>query len=110
MLKNLIWFFKSDIQLKTDTCWYGKDEKIEGFYFYSKRPFSKSYQYHSVIGLNYTYDLLFLIQDAIKNKRKAVLIEVSSGYGIEKVYMYKSSLKKAEKQMLKLIKEIQEQY
>jgi Xanthosine triphosphate pyrophosphatase len=105
-----LWFIRSDIELRYDTCWYGKTEKIDGFKFYSKRPLSKSYQFHSTIGLEYTYPIYSLIQDGIKHKRKAVAIEVGLGFGYETIYIWKGSFKKAEEQMSQMIKKIQQQY
>lgn len=110
ILKDIIWFIKSDVELKTQTCWYGKEEKIDGFCFYSKRPLSKSYQYHASIGLQYTYPVLNLISEGVKKKRKAVMIDISSGWGREKLYIWNGSLKKAEKVMQDMISKIQEQY
>lgn len=110
ILKEILWFIKSDIEIKYRTCWYGKDEKIDGFRLYSKRPFSKAYQWSGTIGLEYTYQLLSLIQRTIKEKRKALIIEISHGYWYEKIYIWKGSLKKAEQQIFKMIKELQKQY
>lgn len=114
IIKKLLWFIFSDVKLiHTECCDIINDEmknRIDGFYFYTKYPFSKSYQYHSAIGLNYTYEILKSIQDSIKQKQRALLIEVSVGMGIERIYIWKGSFKKAEKQMLDMIKKIQEQY
>ena len=96
--------------MKYETCWYNGVEKIDGFKFYSKKPFSRSYQYHSTIGLEYTYPILELISNAIKDKSIVVQLEIISGWGKEYVYIWRDSLKKAEKLMLKMIKQIQKQY
>ncbi|MEK3975522.1 hypothetical protein [Psychrobacillus sp. FSL K6-1267] len=110
MYKRLKRLITSDVKLIKDTCWYDSVEKIDGFKFYTKRPFSNSYQWHAVIGLEYTYEILSLIQDGIKNKRKAILIEIQSGWGRERVYIWRGSFKKAEKQIFEMIKELQQQY
>jgi len=110
ILKDILWFIKSDIEIKYETCWYGKDEKIDGFRFYSKRPFSRSYQWSATIGLEYTYPILSLIQKTIKERKKALMIEISHGCGYERIYIWKYSLKKAEQQIFKMIKELQKQY
>ena len=36
ILKDLLWFVKSDVELKFETCLYDRVEKIDGFKFYSK--------------------------------------------------------------------------
>ena len=111
MVNRHIWFIKSDIEIKYETCWYGKDEKIDGFRFYSKIPFSRSYQLSGTIGLEYTYQILSLIQKTIKERKKALIIEISHGCGVyERIYIWKDSLKKAEQQISKMIKELQKQY
>lgn len=110
ILKFFLWFIKSDIELIYETCWYGNAEKIDGFRLYSKKPFSKSYQWCGVIGLEYTYKILSLIQNAIKKNNKAVILEIDHGIGYEKIYIWKGSLRKAEQQIFSMIKEIQRQY
>ncbi|HLR72032.1 MAG TPA: hypothetical protein VK085_11475 [Pseudogracilibacillus sp.] len=106
----MINYIKSDIELKTTTVWMDGKERIDGFYFYSKTPFSKLFQWHSSIGLENTYTILKAIQKAIKIKARVLPIEISSGMGIERVYIWRGSLKKAEKQMFEMIKKIQKQY
>lgn len=103
-------YIKSDLLLRYDTCWYGKDEKIEGFYFMSKSPMSKSYQWHAVLGLDMTYRILGLIQKGIKHKSKLVTLSIRGGMGVETVKIWRGSFKKAETQILTMIKEIQRQY
>ncbi|WP_442636532.1 hypothetical protein [Rossellomorea marisflavi] len=114
MLKKLFeeikWYIKSDVEVKYETCWYDRVEKIDGYKFYTKKPFSKSYQYHATLGLESTYNILNLIQKTIKTKRKAAHIQVSGGLGRENVFIWKGSLQKAEIQMLDMIKKIQKQY
>ena len=109
--RRLIKFIKSDIELRTTTVWDldGK-EKIDGFYFMSKQPFSKSYQWHAAIGLEYTYKILSHIQNGIKEKKRGILIEISRGMWYERVYIWRGSFKKAERQIFDMIKEIQHQY
>lgn len=113
-MKWMLWFIKSDIEIKFETCWYPEGDKlvnkIDGFKFYSKNPFSKKYKYHATIGLENTYTILSLIQDGIKNKRKAVRLDVTGGWGREYIYIWKGSYKKAEDEMFKMIKLLQEQY
>lgn len=109
IIKEAIWFVKSDVELQTETYWFKGKEYIDSFYFYSKKPFSKSYQYHASIGLENTYKVLELIQKSIKRKSR-VLLQIYGSLGREDVYIYKGSLKKAEKQMLEMIKRIQKQY
>lgn len=109
IIKKAIWFVKSDVELQTKTYWLKGKEYVDSFYFYSKKPFSKSYQYHASIGLENTYKVLELIQKSIKRKSKA-LLQIYGSLGREDVYIYKDSLKKAEKQMLEMIKKIQKQY
>lgn len=109
-MKNLLWYIKSDIELKLETCWYDGVEKIDGFYFYSKKPLSKSYQFHSTIGLENTYKILSLIQKAIKNKKRAIHLQVACGLGTENIYIWKGSLMKAEELMQTMIKQIQKQH
>ena len=95
----------------TTTVW-GLDgrERIDGFYFYSKKPFSRSYQWHATIGLENTYTILKAIQKAIEIKARALPIEINGGLGIERVLIWKGSLRKAEKQMFEMIRKIQKQY
>ena len=107
---SLKWYIESDVELKVETCWYGKEEKIDGFKFYSKRPFSKSYQCHATIGLENTYGILSLFQKTIRNGGRAAQLQVSSGWGREDIYIWKGSLKKAETPMFEMIKEIPTQY
>lgn len=109
IIKKAIWFVKSDVELQTETYWFKGKEYIDSFYFYSKKPFSKSYQYHASIGLENTYKVLELIQKSIKRKNK-ILLQIYGSLGREDVYIYKDSLKKAERQMLEMIKRIQKQY
>jgi len=109
IIKKAIWFVKSDVELQIKTDWFKGKRYIDSFYFYSKKPFSKSYQYHSSIGLENTYKVLELIQKSIKRKSKA-LLQIYGSLGREDVYIYKGSLKKAEKQMFEMIKKIQKQY
>jgi len=109
IIKKAIWFVKSDVELQIKTDWFKGKRYIDSFYFYSKKPFSKSYQYHSSIGLENTYKVLELIQKSIKRKSK-VLLQIYGSLGREDVYIYKGSLKKAEKQMFEMIKKIQKQY
>lgn len=110
MVRNLLRFMKSDIEIHYDTCWYGKENKIEGFYFYSKKPFSKTYQWCGTIGLDYTYEILSLIQSTLKENKKALLLEISHGSWYERIYIWKGSLKKAEEQIFNMIEEVQKQY
>lgn len=109
-IKYLTWFIRSDVELKTETCWCDGVDRIDGFKFYSKEPFSKVYQYHSTIGLENTYNILFLIQNAIKNNKKAICLDITSGCGRETIYIWRSSLVKAEKQIMEMISGIQKQY
>lgn len=104
-------YIKSDIELKTTTL-HGLDykERIDGFYFRSKRPLTRSYQWHATIGLENTYQILKAIQESIRDGEKALKISISSSMGDEMVYIWKGSLKKAEKQMLEMINKIQKQY
>lgn len=109
-LKKIKWYVKADIQLMTEKCWYGKEEKIDSFYFYSKQPFSKAYQYHAPIGLQDTYRVLTLLQFAIKKKSKVVRIGVRGRMGKETLSIHKEVLRKAESDMLEMIENIQKQY
>lgn len=106
----MLYFLRSDIKIRTHTCWYGNVEKIDGFSFISKSPFSFSRQWSREIPLDYTYPLLALIQDAMENRKRAVVIEISFGIGYEKIIIWKRSLKKAEKQLFDMIRKLQEQY
>lgn len=110
MLNRIVWFMKSDVKIETQTCWYERTEKIDSFMFYTKKPFSKAYQYHAAIGLEYTYKILELIQRGIRDENKAIHLAINSGMGRENIYIWKSSLRKAEEQMFSMIKEIQGQY
>lgn len=110
LIEELLWYIKSDVEIKYETCWYGRENKIEGFKFYSKKPFSRSYQYHATIGLDNTYKILKMIQDTRKEKMRALMLQVGRGMGYEKVYIWKGSLDKAEKLIFNMIKKIQEQY
>lgn len=70
MIKRIKRFCSSDVELRTETCWEGGKEKIDGFYFLSKKPFSNAYQYCGTISLRDTYPILSLISEAIKQKKK----------------------------------------
>lgn len=107
---DILGFIQSDVELKLSTCSDNGVEKVTGFKFYSKAPLSKSYQYHATIGLENTYKILSLIQNAIKHKNRAVQIQISSGIASETIHIWKGSLKKAELQMEDMIKQIQVQY
>src|SRR5690554_2666419 len=102
MIKRLLWYIKADIILKTDSYWYNGKNYIDGFYFYVKRPFSKSYQWHAVIGLENTYNILKLIQESIREKKKALILDIQSGLGYERIVIWKGSFKKAENELFKM--------
>lgn len=110
MISHLLWYCRSDVELKTETVW-GLDnkERIDGFYFRSKKPFSRAYQWHGTLSLVSTYPLLSRIEYGIKNKKNIGLV-LSGNMGTEKVILWKGSLKKAEKLMLEMISELQKQY
>lgn len=113
ILKELMWYVKSDVELKYTTCWYNENglvEKIDGFRFYSKRPFSRSYQWCGTIGLENTYGILSVLQQARKECKQAVLLELRVGLGVERLHIWKGSFLKAEEQLFCMIKKIQEQY
>ncbi len=111
LLKEILWYMRSDIRLKTTTIWdLDRKERIDGFYFQSKRPFSRSYQWHATVGLENTYKILSLIQSAMKEKKKGALIEITGGMGRERVVIWKDSLAKAESLIFEMIREIQQQY
>lgn len=111
MLKKILWYIRSDVELMTTTVW-GIDGKkrIDGFYFYTKKPFSKSYQWCSTVGLEYTYPILSLLQSSMKEKKKAFVLKISVGMGYERMVILRSSYKKLENQMTDMIKQIQQQY
>lgn len=107
------WYVKSDVELRCTTCWYDENglvEKIDGFRFYSKRPFSTSYQVCGNISLESTYDIISLIREAIEKRRKAVALELRVGAGTERLFIRKGSFRKCEEQLFEMIKQIQAQY
>lgn len=113
LLEDLLWFVKSDVELKYTTCWYDENglvEKIDGFRFYSKRPFSRSYQWCGSIGLENTYGIISVLQQARKERKKAVLFEIRVGSGVEILHIWRGSFKKAEEQIFEMIKKLQVQY
>ncbi|WZL56094.1 hypothetical protein SP3_00035 [Bacillus phage fHSPT3] len=110
MIKRIKRFCSSDVELRTETYWEGGKEKIDGFYFLSKKPFSNAYQYCGTISLRDTYPILSLISESIKQKKKGMLLAIRDGMAHEKIIIWKGSLPKAEKLMLDMIKEIQKQY
>lgn len=111
LFKRLLWYLKSDIELGTTTV-SGSDgkERIDGFYFLSKKPFSKSYQWHETIGLENTYNILDLIKSSIDQKKKAAVIDIVGSLGRERIVIWRGSLKKAEKLLFDMISKIQKQY
>jgi hypothetical protein len=113
LIEWIRWYVRSDIELEYTTCWHNENElveKIDGFCFYSKKPFSRSYQWCSTLPLEATYPVLSMIQEALKERRKAALLEIRSGLGVERMFIWKGSLKKAERQLNEMIKQIQKQY
>lgn len=109
---SLIRYIKSDVKLVTEEFWdhVNMEKKIDGFRLYSKDPLSNAYQVCGVIGLDYTYKLLELINDAIKNKRRAIRIDLSHGIGYERLFIWKGSFRKLEEQIFEMIAELQKQY
>lgn len=110
MIKRIKRFCSSDVELRTEAYWEDGKEKIDGFYFLSKKPFSNAYQYCGTISLRDTYPILSLISESIKQKKKGMLLAIRDGRAHEKIIIWKGSLPKAEKLMLDMIKEIQKQY
>jgi len=110
IFEYLMWYIRSDIELVTTTVWgIDRKERIDGFYFRSKRPFSNAYQWHGTLSLLSTYPLIKSMDKAIKNKRNLSFV-INSGLGREKVTIWKGSMKRARELMFEMVKKLQEQY
>jgi hypothetical protein len=112
LIQKLVNFKKAQVFLETQDCSYYENNKMklytDSFTFYSKQPYSKSFQYTASISLDATYSILKLIQTGIK-KNQTVQIIVRAGMGTERINIHKSVLKDAEKEMLGMITKIQEE-
>lgn len=111
LIQKLVNFKKAQVFLETQDCSYYEGKMkvyTDGFTFYSKQPYSKSFQYTASMPLDATYKVLKLIETGIK-KNQTVQIIVNSGMGTERINIHKSVLKDAEKQMLEMIAKIQEE-
>lgn len=101
------WYTTSDVQLIRET--YRSNGVIipDGFYFQSKKQFSKAYQYHAVIGIEDISKIEKVIGVGIKKKSKSVELSIRSGMGRETVHLWRGSLKKAQNDLQKLISDVE---
>lgn len=95
-------YIQADVQLQKETYWMDGKDIVDGFYFYVKEPFSKSYQYHATLSLDRAEKILQVVQKGIKVK-KGIDIRIRSGMGHEDIAIHKNALPKAEKQLKELI-------
>ncbi|UPI13215.1 hypothetical protein [Bacillus phage SBSphiJ6] len=110
LFRRVARYIKSDVELGTITVWEDGKQRIDGFYFYSKAPFSRSYQLHGSVGLDYTYPVLQKIDEAITKNRSGFQLTIRDGSATERIIIHKGSLWKARNLMYQMIEEIQEQY
>lgn len=110
LFRRVAWYFKSDVELGTTMVWENGKQCIDGFYFYSKAPFSRRYQLHGAVGLDYTYPVLQKIDEAITMNKSGFLLTVHDGPATERIKIHKGSLWKARNLMYQMIEEIQKQY
>ncbi|QZA69563.1 hypothetical protein 035JT004_64 [Bacillus phage 035JT004] len=110
LLKRVSRYIKSDVELGTTTVWEDGKQRIDGFYFYSKAPFSRSYQYHGAIGLDYTYLVLQKIDESITKNKSGLQLTIRDGPATERIKIHKGSLQKARDLMYQMIEEVQKQY
>lgn len=102
-------YLQSDVQLMVTTYWENKQDKIDGFYFYSKQPKSKAYQYHGTVALENAERILRLLDYAIEGKKEAAVITIRSGLGTETVSIHKNSLESARRQLLEMLESVEKQ-
>ncbi len=111
-IQKLVNYKKAQVFLETQDCSYFENGKMklytDSFTFYSKQPYSKSFQYTASMPLDATYKILKLIETGIK-KNQTVQIIINSGMGTERINIHKSVLKQAEKEMLEMIAKIQKE-
>lgn len=105
-LRQVKWFVRSDFDLMI--CFHEDTKKINGFYFYTKKPFSSRYQEHNELGLENISGILDSIREGIKSRRDVYVM--LPGDKCERVKIWKGSLKRAERQLLLMTKMIQQQY
>lgn len=110
LLKRVVRYIKSDVEMETTKVWEEGKQRIDGFYFYSKAPFSRSYQYHGSIGLDYTYPVLQKIDEAITKNKSGFQLIIRDGPARERIKIHKGSLQKARDLMYQMIEEVQKQY
>lgn len=101
-------YVKPDIRLHKETYWMDGRQWVKGFCFYIKSPYSKSYQYHATITLDYLEKISSLIQKGQK-KKTGVDIRLKDGMGYEEIAIPYELLDMAEQQLNELLILKQEQ-
>lgn len=110
LFRRVACYIKSDVELGTTKVWENGKQRIDGFYFYSKAPFSRRYQLHGAVGLDYTYPVLQKIDEAITMNKSGFLLTVHDGLATERIKIHRDSLWKARNLIYQMIEEIQKQY
>lgn len=94
-IDHKVWYMKSDITIYVEKVSEDGKQIPFSFYFSSKAPFSKRYQYHSESKVEDLWKIYNLLLSSIERKKKGIELVIRSGLGTENVTIHKGSMKKA---------------
>lgn len=94
-VKRYIWYLKSDVDLIINKVWTDGVEEPDTFFFYSKKPRDKRYQFHAESKIEDLHKIKDLLERSIAANKKGIILVIKGGIGREEVEIHEGSMEKA---------------
>lgn len=94
-IEHLLWYLNSDVDLIINTVWTDGLEEPYTFFFYSKKPRDKRYQFHAESKIEDLHKIKDLLERSIEANKKGIILVINGGIGREEVEIHQGSMKKA---------------